>query len=376
MKRTGISQYFWLVSLFLMFVACQNQEEVTSTSTKGNEVEFDIIFPTRADGDGNVTDYREDLENYFGGKNEEDLPVLLVSQRTGSMLFNFEEGSPNRFKYYWTHDKTATWESGYNFKSDNPLNWDRIQGFGPNGSTFDFAALFFPRDYEYSQQIESDQSNDEDFMSSDVLGALHTTSALYDRLRFRLYHLMSKMRIVLYIPKYDKDSNTGFTLGIGDVDGWATQFRTDYSVEWGDMNSDLKPVARPVSTSDNINVADIKMNRKTLSTDKDWDNFTLDLTPFSIMDMDEDNVYKFTFEVILPQQEVPGDFLRFSVRGQTYIFSMSNQTQGGNSFKLTSGNISQVRLYLPRTDNRLVLLKATILDWDNASADFTITPDE
>lgn len=373
MKRFYTNIFAFL--LFILFPSCNDEnlnEDIKDLENKSSEIEFDLIFPTRTGEDEESTGDLEKPSDYFTPGES----VLLVSQRSEKMSLSFEEGNPNCYKYVYYANNDANWDLGYNFNSDKPLKWETIESNGQYGASgYAFGALFFPKDYKYTDRINSDQSQDNDFAESDVMGAYHVGSYL-SRLRFRLFHLMSKLRITLYVPVWDNEKGSGFNANAV-KDAETISFRTDYAIEWSGESSEKAPTALPPENNDGI-----KSNIKIFLSSKKDEEEELTLSQYSsdYTDDEKDMVREYTYEVYFPQQNVNGNFLRFILtRGNTdynYVFNSAYLKSGSTNFAFKAGEITQLKLYIPRSYSDIVLLDAEIVKWNESSADITIRKDE
>lgn len=348
-----------LPAILLIIPACQDKTDEPAYTGENDPIEFELVFDTRTP---TKPDDLEKFEDYF----KEDESCVYISQRSGSIGLDFTEGSNNRYEYIYFSNPTADWDQGYNFRSEHPLDWGKIQDNGQWGNGFAFGALFYPRGYV--DEIPSDQSNKDVFIEADILGAYHRTSLLRDRLRFQLNHLMCRLHVNLYIPVYDEKEGNGIT--VKDVEAYALNLMTAYSIEWGDVPSEWSPVTSAINSDQTF---DIKMYRK----EADIDVEELDIQPFTGIDGETDHVKKFSFEALFPYQAVSsGNILRFIVaHGNSKTNYLFNGFYG-DSFSFKQGAVTQLELYLSRTDNKLVVLRALLKDWSDAEAEFTITPIE
>lgn len=344
-------------------VSCESDEKrMDITDGKISPVEFDLIL-TR--DDNGVP--KEDPDDYF----KVDESCVLISQQftSSSTSIDFSEGSRNCYKYVYNGNKDATWDSGFNFTSVDPLSWETIYMNGQFNNGFAFAALFFPRDYKYTTQIVADQRERDAFYECDVLGGWHKTSQFRERLRFRMFHLMCLLRVNLYVPVFDEESANGIDPDA--VVASAINFRTSYAVSFPDRTSDDFPPK--LDATDDV-IQDIFMYE--LAEPVVIENMPIDV----YNNIGEDTVRKYSFEMIFPYQTVSGDILRFTLqRGEmsyNYVYN-PNRNPGSSSPSFEQGTINQLELYLPRTDNELVLMRAYLKDWNEAKTnDFTITEED
>lgn len=218
------------------------------------------------------------------------------------------------------------------------------------------------------------------------MGAYHATSSIYTRMRFRLYHLMTYLKVTLYVPVYkgefsepEKQNYSGFNAGAL-KGGYLLNAITDFSIEWAaSKSSDTEaPLVQSNQSSQRKN---IKMYRHQVDEDatvslpvKDYYNGSVDGV---IDDMDEVRVYNFS--VIFPTQAFSDNFLCFALTTPggdvKYYYFSGSQLLGADSdsYGLTQGTLQQLYLYLPRKTNQTVLVGAKILPWQNAQTDMTVS---
>lgn len=372
MKAQNIRYIIILLVGVFLFASCKEENNDDPTLSKDlDELEFELSFANRAPTSQSLL---EDFKDYFVAGES----CVLISQRSSGLSLNFETGTSNCYEYIYYENNDANWDKNYNFKSENPLDWEKIRANGQYSNGFAFGALFYPRGNENINEVEPDQSNNDTFYESDVLGAWHRTSIIRDRLRFKLNHLMCKLHINLYIPVLNADLGNGFNPD--EIVTNALSFRTDYDIEWGDRTTELPPIAKP-SASKTGTVSDIKMynrvngERTTLTKEELKNNFNIDLGG----DFESDDVWKYSFEVIFPEQTVQGDFIRFILtQGKStknYLFNSAYLTQNANGFAFKGGAITTLELYLPRQDNEIVLINAEVRKWGEAQSSFTIIPE-
>lgn len=361
MKKANKHLYILLLPLL---IACSDKDIDDKTyDGLSDNIELDIVI-SRAGDDSNELE-KEDPEKYF----KVGESCVLISQQFTSpgITIDFSEGSKNCYKYIYNGNTDANWDTGFNFSSDSPLRWEKVMLNGQFNSGYAFGALFFPRDYKYTEEVSADQSNPDVLIESDVLGAWHRTSYLNERLRFRMFHLMCKLKVNLYIPVFDEEKGNG--IDPDEVIASGVNFMTSYKIDWPDRTSDLSPLLN--GTSDKIQ--DIIMYRN---------GDPVKIENMSVSNYDEkgtDNVWKYSFEMLFPYQKIEGDLLRFSLkRGDmtyNYLFNSNKNAIGNAGITFEQGTVNQLELYLPRHDNEIVLLRAYLKDWNEAQASFTITED-
>ncbi|MCH5329607.1 MAG: hypothetical protein J1E04_01490 [Alistipes sp.] len=149
--------------------------------------------------------------------------ILYVSQRTrNSLPFSKAPDAPPTYQYVNYKNDDANWDEGFNFQPDVPenfdpttqdnpyaLNWEEVGSFGSVGNGFALCAMFYPDNVNGTRTVATNQSKLEDLQRSDIQAAYHSTSALYSRIRFRLYHLMVYYKINLYVPAFQTTMKGG-----------------------------------------------------------------------------------------------------------------------------------------------------------------------
>lgn len=198
-----------------------------------------------------------------------DQSNLYVSQKTKkSNPFQdpeIEDSTPT-YKYVYYYNPNADWEKGFNFKpvtdddnqieqpdgttvNGNALNWDDVGQNGSFGNGYSLFAMYYPVDNVPKLKVQTDQSTLENLMMSDIMGAYHSTSALYSRVRFRMFHLMVYLKVNLYVPVFRDDMTKGGKQqnSSGYLRGDLTKAEvvhsfTDIGMEWGAIRgSDTAP---------------------------------------------------------------------------------------------------------------------------------------
>lgn len=349
-------------------------------------------------------------DNIGDDDTDETAPIILNDFLNGSLLYfsqmsqgdnpNFEDSSEDAKSYLYVYEyrknENATWESGENFVNKTghwSFNWERTLAVGPNGNAFKFFAFYYPVDNTIRWNVEQDQTGGDEtpydtsnFLRSDIMGAYHATSSIYTRMRFRLYHLMTYLKVTLYVPVYkgefsepEKQNYSGFNAGAL-KGGYLLNAITDFSIEWAaSKSSDTEaPLVQSNQSSQRKN---IKMYRHQADEDatinlpvKDYYNGSVDGV---IDNMDEVRVYNFS--VIFPTQAFNDNFLCFALTTPggdvKYYYFSGSQLLGADSdsYGLTQGTLQQLYLYLPRKTNQTVLVGAKILPWQNAQTDMTVS---
>lgn len=378
MRIKGIDIAFLILTLGLIDFSCKEERsDIQLAAAPDDEIRFDVNIATRVDDESDI-DPNQD-KYFLDGES-----MVYISQRSTNLNIDFTPESTNCYKYYYSRND-ANWEHGFNFKPvDEALNWGTIIENGQFGQVFAFAILYFPGGDKdgYPFKVGADQNEPSienepvDFFQWDVLGGYHRTGKVRDRLRFQLKHLMCRLKVNLYVPKVNSELGNGYE--VNDIIASALSFRTDYTVSFGDLDSEGIPMAQP-SNDVGIEVfpEDIRMKKtsvKEINLSKEL------LSNFNVYDLEEDDVYQYSFDMIFPAQSVTGDILRFTIQNDggesNYLFNSNNLTSGNGNFKFVAGSVTKLELYLRRSDNTLVLLVAEIDDWNEISTGMVVVPEE
>lgn len=275
----------------------------------------------------------------------------------------------------------------------NVLDWDDIKNRGSVGTGFTLFAMYFPGDQQPKFYVQDDQSTLEKLQLSDIMGAVHSTSSLYTRLRFRLFHLMTYFRVTLYVPMYETEIATS---GDAKFSGFARDglkaakmlgIHRYFEIFWrSDVSSDTSPVVQlddeKMDESGDINMylhpfaeGGKTPTEKDVIRDFDVRQYYKDGT------IDKDNVYKYEFSVIFPAGQFDKssknimEFNLETVMGvpKTYYFDISNTDLSVfGTIAETGGQIQHLELYLPRSGSAAVLLNANVVPWTEASTNLGV----
>lgn len=325
---------------------------------------------------------------------------LYFSQMGNSTPPNFDNQDPDAFPYLYIYgyypNTEATWEKDYNFKAvtgRQSFDWDLVKALGSVGNAFSFYAFYFPVDNRIRFNVERDQTggpqdqySKENFMKSDIMGAYHATSSLYTRMRFNLWHLMTYLKVTVYVPVFkneqDNDGNVSISgFGPGAMLGaYVYDAYSEFDIEWyANRSSDTQaPAVQAKGSKGNIKMYAHKPDETNIKYD-------LSLTPFypkNGSDNNEsfDDVREYTFSVLFPTQAF-GDkeFLYFAlkspadkIRYYSFASPLAVNNEVGDAFSLTQGTLQHLYLYLPRVTNEAILIGAKILPWQNAVTDMTV----
>lgn len=398
---------YLIILLFLQLLSCSQKEELSGEENiVGEEVAHVSISRQPRKAAPGIDELLPGetaaivIDNSIFNENS----ILYISQMgpTDNENPNFtnlaEDAVPYLYQYKFMGDNDATWDENYNFEKVTgrfPISWPTVKSIGSVGNSFSFYAMYFPvtetPGYSSTQgfSVAADQTGGEDnpydnsnFIKSDILGAYHSTSALYTRMRFRLFHLMSYLKITLYVPVYESHldeagemSQSGFEPGALQ---WGYMLNTiqNFDIEWrANRSSDTE--------SPKVNPGNMRSNIKMYMEEPPQEYEPIQLPVQNYYpngEMETDEVYAYNFSVLFPEQQFNDNFICFALKSidnsiKYYYFSSVYTDQSNNqngTFNFESGTLQQLYLYLPRTTNDAILVGAKILPWNNSSTDMTV----
>ena len=397
----------------------------------------DYKISTRADGDGedpaqpgegegegdgedtpaeDKIDYTEfDIDKLTPYKLEfNENSILQISQKTRSQDPFLTAEDTYDFAYIPDTYPDDAWsqEAIYNFRpydADEPLKWNKISEKGTFFGGYALYGMYFPIENKLRQKmgeegrpiysVMEDQSTRENLIKSDILGACHITSYLFTKLRFRLFHLMTYVRIRLFVPVYKDELNTGYRNG-------ALQYATlnnvtpDFAIDWNAVRSsdNQGPLVTALSGNGTIKMyqhpleGDATEYPKTEIRYKDY--IPDEYFDQGLGDDEYDEVRVYDFSVIIPiqqavedengnQQPLAGtDFLSFYFRsnsGATTRYNFNQALRNPNTdgdIALNQGVYQFLQLYIPRVGNKVVYVGAKVSNWDQMGTEMLLTPEE
>lgn len=321
--------------------------------------------------------------------------IIFVSQQTEKSYPYSSDDITYAYKYI--EDNEADWEDGYNFTpldQESPLEWFTIGNRGSFRGGFALYALYFPGRTEIPQRVEnnviyysveSDQSTLENLIKSDILGAYHSNPTLFTRLRFNLFHLMTYLRIRLYVPVYDREKKTGF-YDNALISANLSQASPDFSIEWSALrSSDTEgPAITPGNTEGTITMYMHPIpegEERETKDDFEYGKYIPDTFYDQGIDGDYDTVKVYDFSVIIPRQGNVTDengkvdsftqtnFLNFVMQSNSgaevkYLFNQALTASSlGNNLQLDQGVFQYLELYVPRIGNNVIYVKGTLNPW-------------
>ena len=383
-------------------------DDVFPVDKKKNITGITLELTTRGDGDSQDSEFKPEDYIPYELKFDENTRVFISQQPDNS------KGIPSAFQsedviYSYSYipgRESATWEQGENFGPtdiDNPLNWETISNGGVFNGGFSLYAMLFPESNEIQQRVtddntihyfvQKDQSTIENLKKSDILGAYHSTDNLFTRLRFKLFHLMTYVRIKLYVPVYDAESMTGFfadALDYAEINNATTEF----TVEWkAYLTTESAPRITALNGEEEIKMYQHHNHNDAgeeiiEETEIEWKKYIPDNFFDQPLTTDKDRVKVYEFSVIIPMQKGLPDsedpsketqyastnFLNFYLRSNApgvihkYYFNQSFYANSNeSSLELSQGNFQYLELYVPRIGNELILVKAHLNEWEHRS---------
>ena len=343
--------------------------------------------------------------------------VLQISQHTATRIPFMNEDDIYDFKFI-KGQNDASWsdENTYNFagyRQKVPLQWNTIgQGGSWNGG-FALYCMYFPVENTIRSRVDEDgrtvynvmqdQSTLENLKKSDILGAFHSTDKMFERLKFRLFHLMTYVRIRLYVPLYDDVKHTGYR---EDALQYATlnNVTPDFAIDWSAVRSSDSqgPFVTPLSGEGEIIMYQHPLEKGQTShpiTEIHYNDYFREGYFDQGIDGETDKVRVYDFSVIIPKQKgiigedgqestfTSTDFLNFYFRTNSgavtrYYFNESFKGKGpddiqSNDLKLNEGGVYQyLQLYVPRVGNQIIYFGGSVLPWGHYGSSMLLQPEE
>ena len=389
-------KHSWLAVIILaMLASCTSEDPVSQPVGDDKVVEsFPVTLSRQKAAPGiDMSEENADSLIIIDGFNNGDL--LYFSQLSPSVAPNFtdqaETASPYLYIYEYEENPNANWYEGYNFivkEGKQALDWDVVKSVGSVGNAFSLYGMYFPVDNTVKFNVLTNQKgpaenpyDPSNFMTSDIMGAYHATSALFTRMRFRLFHLMVYLRVTLYVPVYEDEVNDDYTQAqysgflAGAVKGaFVRNANTDFSIEWyANRSSDTEaPLTKTGTTKSDIIMYAHEPDEDAIIDDLYVKSF------YTQGDINYDRVREYNFSVLFPAQTFGDDFLCFALQApdgkmKYYYFSGSQIVGESGNFSLTQGTLQRLYLYIPRKTNETILVGAKILPWKDAQTDMTVT---
>lgn len=357
--------------------------------------------------------------------------ILHVSQLTGSQTPFFNDDVTYSYQYIddYQYDGDDAWmdDNCYNYtpyRQDTPLEWSQIYSLGTYAGGYAMFCMYFPLEDEVMRRknadntvtyyVQEDQSTIDNLMRSDILAAYHSTPALFSRIKFRLFHLMTYVRIRLYVPVYRDDLNTGYREGALNS-ATLNNVTPHFTVEWSAIRSSdteapsiagLKEETLRKMLGDEPLTSTIKMYQHPLPEGrtehpkvriKFGDYLSDNYFDQGLGEEEYDDVRVYDFSVIIPVQEkktivedgkerevdfMETDFLNFYLRTNSgaetrYYFNRAfGANSNNNKLDMTQGNFLYLKLYVPRVGNELIYLGAEVNPWGQKGSEMLLQPTE
>ena len=403
-----ITYLLFILTVSFWAVSCSEHETLSEQDLRGNvnvsaEIKKNYVVSTRAEADGGGEEIEPEYLVDAGEKAEsvydlqfDDTSVLFVSQMTEDSNPFITDGSIFSYQYFNEGEETGWLDppegpGGYNFTprvNTIPLEWKDIKATGYYQNGYALYALYYPVDNTIRYDVETDQSSVESLMKCDVLGAYHSTSALFTRIKFNLFHLLVYLKVTVFVPIYDETSKTGY---FSDAFQEATLLNAykDFVIDWSAIrSSDTEGPVTIYNTAGERSDIIMYAHPRDVDTDKivdlrykDYLNDTFTEQPVV---GDYDKVRVMNFSVIVPAQ--PGDFaqsdfFKFVFRtpsgeDKAYFFNFSQYAGGTNSdIKMSQGTLQHFILYLPRKGRQAVLMNADVKNWEDYYTELPLSPD-
>lgn len=234
---------------------------------------------------------------------------------------------------------------------ESAMTWN---SFHLTSYAFTFEAAYYPGK-TYFTEVPSDQSSKEKFQSADLLLAHHRTTLddRYKEIHLKFHHVFCMVKLIIDVP-----------VGIGGLPTDALQgaelknIKRGYEVDYSQtISNDGVRSVKGVSVTGENTSTDVQMWEQSKETKND--------------------VQTYNYYAIIPyQEEITDDFIHFKVQVgntvKTYRFKPADQGQ----ISLNRSYITVLKLKLNEEDGLPVLLSAEIKDWDTASADMTLSPND
>ena len=271
------------------------------------------------------------------------------------------------FKWYVYDDGLSNLTGGqYNFRpmDGRGFRWSELKTEGGGGYKFD--AIVFPHFHKYRNEVYTNQNPNENFLASDILMAHHVQleSEYGKKVSLHFWHVLSMVRVKVFLHKYNPVDNTGF--GIGAIDSvvlpkMLTQFNYQFNKA---VSSDQSPgVETTTEKRDDVTMHPL-----------------YDTVKFEGIEEDKDvhghDCYVYSFAAIIPEQELTETevILRLKLhtvdnQERVYVYTPST---GAANISVTAGAITDLHLIIKEDANKAFLVKTEVKPWTEASADMSL----
>lgn len=360
----------YIAPILLLFSACSSEKELeTLFPQEKDAVEF---LAAVGDGTVNYEQGKEYKERYFNAGDRIRLfcPVghstpNFQTDALGMYFYSYtsfkEEGSDVDSKVDW-----ANWP--YKFTSNKGFDWNSLQN---TGVYYIFEALHFPGDngdndgYLKDKKIPTDQSDNTNFKNADMLIAHHRQ--LIDEkgkpVKLTFHHAFAMVEVTVKLPV----SNVPNEFPKGALKSvYMKDMLPQYNVNYTEIPQN--DGARTVdAVKEETTRQDIQMCQTSLREEKEAGSNQIIFQ-------------EYVYRGIVPEQELLAkgeDFLYFNVGKngtdnqeilKTYKF------KGDKDFSLKQGHILSLKLKLGDNENEMVVVKAELLPWADATTSMDLLP--
>lgn len=358
-------RYILLVVLPLLWTACRRDLPVDLPVVEPVPgLEEGAVGFGAVKSSGAVAGQDDYLHNTF----IHDVSYLRIYNYTGTAL-DFNDNAD--YKWYVYDEDLGSMTGGmYNFR---PLEgrgflWSELEIEGTVGYKFD--AIVFPYYQKYRDTVSVDQSVAGNFLASDILMAHHIqfSGDFGKRVALKFYHVLSMLKVMVYIPKYDAATNTGFgkdaasDIVLPDI---YTKFSFSFDTA---LSSDAAPVVMPHTSSnkpDDCPKGDISMYAL-------YDKSELTGIGEGTDSKTGRECWICSFAAILPVQELVDEnaLLRLTLKtvdGQKRVYQYTPGVS--KAVSIVAGSITSLHLSIREEENKAFLMKAEVMPWEQASAD-------
>ena len=340
MKQT----IYILLSAVLLTVSACGSEDIVLNEEENMDAEVQLAVSIASSDDGTRAGNNETFfKTYFTTDDEirfVNTQYFSVPDFKKSSIFSYNSKKSqelNKSIFTQTGESAMTWNS-----------------FHLTSYAFTFEAAYYPEN-TYFTEVPSDQSTKKGFQSADLLLAHHRTTLdnRYEEIHLKFHHVFCMVKLIIDVP-----------VGIGGLPTDALQ------------EAELKNIKRgyEVEYSQTISNDGVRSVKGVSVT---GDNTSTDVQMWEQSKVTKDDVQTYNYYAIIPYQEqITDDFIHFKVKvGNTvkiYRFKPADEGQ----ISLRRSYITVLKLKLDEEGKLPVLLSAEIKDWDTASADMTLSPND
>lgn len=369
-----------LLPVLLLPAGCSTEDDASSDTGMPDSAAGISAMVSRAPGEQD-----SDAESYLHNSFILDRSVIRVVNTLNYATPDFRNSA---YEYVYTTEGIAWEDDEPNFfpllEGSEYGDEDRVDENGgidndaivPTSNAFIFEAACYPIYYEPFDAVWTDQSNEDDFLASDLLLA-YTRKSLDDRyglLKLRFWHVFSMVRIELKLPIADTDSDNGFPeddpQGERTVSGVTLDdMYTTYTVRYTEAINSGE--ARTVAATSDGGRTDIRMYR----------------LPYADDTVEENGVrYQICqFAAIVPVQQIRTQetLLTMNIRtivgigedGSQVVLEKAYTYTPSRLIDMQQGKITVLRLDASTDDSEPVLLSAEVQPWNPSWTETELLPE-